>query len=62
VNLGWRRDEFSRVADERGPTLGRFDRYATDELDALAGDDRAEQLRADRMLIAHRAAGTSRSA
>jgi hypothetical protein len=55
--LGWRRDEFDRVATQRGLQLGRLDRYATADLDALAADeDLAEQLRLDRLLMGHQAA------
>jgi hypothetical protein len=55
--LGWRRGEFARVAELRGLTPGRLDRYAKADLDALAGDeDLAEQVRLDRLLMAHQAA------
>ncbi len=55
--LGWRRDEFTKVAKKRGLTLGRLDRYAKADLDALAGDeDLAEQVRVDRLLTTHQAA------
>jgi hypothetical protein len=55
--LGWRRDEFTRIAKQRGLELGRLGRYARQDLDALAGDeDLAEQVRQDRLLIASQAA------
>ncbi len=55
--LGWRRDEFGRVAKQRGLTMGRLDRYAKSDLDALAGDEElAEQVRLDRLLMTHQAA------
>ncbi len=55
--LGWHRREFERVAGQRGLRLGRLDRYAKADLDALAGDeDLAEQLRLDRLLMTHQAA------
>lgn len=55
--LGWRRDELARVAADRGLSLGPLDRYATADLDALAGDEQlAEQLRLDRLLTAAQAA------
>jgi hypothetical protein len=55
--LRWRRDEFHRVAQERGLRPGRQDRYATADLDALAGDeDLVEQVRVDRLLMSHQAA------
>jgi hypothetical protein len=55
--LGWHRKELARVAGERCLRLGRLDRYARADLDALAADeDLAEQLRAGRLLMAHQAA------
>lgn len=55
--LGWRRDEFARVAQQRHLLMGRLDRYAKADLDALAGDEElAERLRLDRLLMAHQAA------
>ncbi|MFY1573298.1 exonuclease domain-containing protein [Verrucosispora sp. WMMD703] len=55
--LGWRRDEFERVAKERALSLGRQDRYAKADLDALAGDeDLVEQVRVDQLLMSHQAA------
>jgi hypothetical protein len=55
--LRWRRDEFTRVAKQRGLTLGRLDRYARTDLDALAADeDLAEQVRLNRLLMIHQAA------
>lgn len=55
--LGLRREEFARVAEQRGLRPGRMDRYATADLDALAGDEElAEQIRLDRLLIARQAA------
>ena len=55
--LGWRRTELARVAQERGLRLGRLDRYAKADLDALAADEElAEQLHADRLLMGHQAA------
>jgi hypothetical protein len=37
--LGWRRDAFARVAKQRGLELGRLDRYAKADLDALVEDE-----------------------
>lgn len=55
--LGLRREEFARVAEQRGLRPGRMDRYATADLDALAADeDLAEQIRLDRLLITRQAA------
>lgn len=55
--LGWRRDEFDRVAEQRGLQLGRYNRYAKADLDALAGDaELAEQVRVERLLMTHQAA------
>jgi hypothetical protein len=55
--LGWRRDEFRRVATQHGLQPGPLDRYAAADLDALAGDeDLAEQVRSDRLLMARQAA------
>jgi hypothetical protein len=55
--LGWRRDEFERVTRDRGVRAGRFDRYAREDLDALAADEElTEQVRADRLLMSHQAA------
>ena len=55
--LGWRREEFTRIARQRGLQTGRLDRYARAGLDALAGDeDLAEQVRLDRLLMTHQAA------
>lgn len=55
--LGWHTTELARVADERGLRLGRLDRYAKADLDALAADEAlAEQLHADRLLVGHQAA------
>jgi hypothetical protein len=55
--LGWRRTEFARVAQQRGLTPGRLDRYTKAGLDALAADeDLAEQVRLDRLLMIHQAA------
>jgi hypothetical protein len=55
--LGWRRDEFTRVARQRGLTPGRLDRYARADLDVFAGDeDLAEQVRLDWLLMTHQAA------
>lgn len=52
-----RREEFMRVAEQRGLRPGRMDRYATADLDALAADeDLAEQIRLDRLLIGRQAA------
>lgn len=57
AHLGWRRDEFVRVAAQRGLRPGRLDRYARAELDALGGDeDLVEQVRVDRLLMGHQAA------
>jgi hypothetical protein len=55
--LGWRREEFTRVAAEHGVRLGRLDRYARADLDGLAGDEElAEQVRLDRLLMTDQAA------
>src|SRR5262249_20050640 len=55
--LGWHRTELDHVAGQRGLQLGRLDRYAKADLDALAADAAlAEQLRADRLLVGHQAA------
>jgi predicted Zn-dependent protease with MMP-like domain len=55
--LGWRRGEFTRVAERQGLRPGRLNRYAKADLDALADDeDLAEQVRADRLLMTHQAA------
>ncbi|MFI6134040.1 exonuclease domain-containing protein [Micromonospora sp. NPDC051141] len=55
--LGWRRAEFEKVAKDRDLQLGRQDRYAKTDLDALAGDeDLVEQVRVDRLLMSHQAA------
>ena len=55
--LGWRREEFTRIARQRGLQTGRLDRYARAGLDALAGDeDLAEQVRLDRLLMTCQAA------
>jgi DNA polymerase III epsilon subunit-like protein len=57
AHLGWRRSEFEKVAKARGLRLGRLERYATADLDALAGDeDLVEKLRTDRLLMTHQAA------
>ncbi|WP_344222280.1 3'-5' exonuclease [Kribbella sancticallisti] len=54
--LGWRRDEFRRVAAERDLTPDDYNRIGKAELDALAGDeDLAEQLRVDRLLTTQQA-------
>ena len=55
--LGWRREEFTRIARQRGLQTGRLDRYARAGLDTLAGDeDLAEQVRLDRLLMTCQAA------
>jgi hypothetical protein len=50
-HVGWRREEFDRVARERGLKPGPCKRYARVELDALAGDSELnEKIRGDRLL------------
>jgi DNA polymerase III epsilon subunit-like protein len=57
AHLGWRRDEFARVAEQRNLTPGRMERYARADLEALAADeDLAEQVRLDRLLMTQEAA------
>ncbi len=57
ARLGWRRTDFEKVAKERGLQLGRLERYALTDLDALAGDEElAEQIRRGRLLMTHQAA------
>ena len=49
--LGWRREEFLRVAAERGLGPGRLGRYARSDLDALAAEeDLGGRVRAERLL------------
>jgi hypothetical protein len=49
--LGLSRTEFDKVIRERGVQPGRFQRYATVDIDALAGDeDLLEDVRANRLL------------
>jgi DNA polymerase III epsilon subunit-like protein len=55
--LGWRREELDRVREQRGLRPGRYGRYASADLDALAGDEElARQLHADRLLMTHQGA------
>jgi hypothetical protein len=55
--LGWHHTEFKTVAKRRGLRIGPLERYATADLDALAGDEElAEQVRTDRLLMARQAA------
>lgn len=54
--LGWRRDEFRRIATARSLEPDQYNRVGKAELDALAGDeDLAEQLRADRLVTTQQA-------
>jgi hypothetical protein len=49
--LGWRLPEFERTAKQRGVEPGRFGRYATVDVEALAGDEELdEQVRGARLV------------
>lgn len=51
--LGWRRDELDQVVQERELERGRFDRFLSADIDALAGDtELGAQVLADRLLTA----------
>lgn len=57
ARLGWKWEELKRVATARGLACGRFGRYQRTDIDALAADPVLhEQVRADRVVTADRAA------
>jgi hypothetical protein len=54
--LGWHRDEFTLAARSRGLRPGWIDRYAREDLDAIAAAQSCGRAGPDRLLMTHQAA------